>query len=232
MNFITLPKYWKAFTYVYFTLCFTDLFFLSFPQEFVDGHNIVKPLIMCSMIYYFISTFSDRKFYKWVLAAFVFSWFGDILLLGQEINELFFVAGLAAFLIAHLCYVTYFYRSSLRKIFSNRGISTLKVCTICFGVLLYAFMYTGLGALKVPVFLYVTAVTIMGVSALARSGRVNAESFTWTVLGAFTFIFSDSVIGYNKFIYPVPFAEVLIMLFYCLAQYWILKGFVLLESKK
>jgi uncharacterized membrane protein YhhN len=72
----------------------------------------------------------------------------------------------------------------------------------------------------------------MGVTALGRYARVNMDAFSYTVIGAFVFILSDSIIGYNKFVHEIPFADSLIMIFYCTAQYMILKGFVVLESDK
>jgi hypothetical protein len=50
------------------------------------------------------------------------------------------------------------------------------------------------------------------------------------MIGAFAFILSDSLIAYNKFIDEIPFANSLTMLFYCIAQYMILRGFIALRT--
>ncbi|MEJ0106730.1 MAG: lysoplasmalogenase family protein [Bacteroidota bacterium] len=46
---------------------------------------------------------------KWILFALFFSWAGDILLLFVADNASFFLAGLSAFLIAHIFYIFFFH---------------------------------------------------------------------------------------------------------------------------
>jgi uncharacterized membrane protein YhhN len=224
-------KAWSVFKWVFFTLSLADVIALNFSAEIYDFHMILKPLIMASAIYFLIRFLNHRRFYKTILLAFVLAWFGDILLLGQTIDELFFVGGLAAFLLSHIAYIYYFKKSAYRKISSYNGITALQVSIVIIAASLYLLMYTNLADFWIPVLLYVITIAIMGVTALGRYARVNMDTFSFTAIGAFVFILSDSIIGYNKFVAPIPFAESMIMLFYCTAQYMILKGFVVLESE-
>ena len=224
-------KIWKRFTWIYFMVCVADLIALNIPVRAYDFHTIVKPLIMVIPLYFLVRYLNRRTLYRWMLIAFLFSWLGDILLLGQSIDELFFVGGLSAFLFAHLAYIIYFKKSSYRKVIKHQGITVLQGGTVLIALSFYLLMYMNLGELWIPVLLYVTAIGFMGVTALGRYGRVNMDAFSYSVVGAFVFILSDSIIGYNKFVAPVPFAESIIMLFYCIAQYMILKGFVVLEKR-
>lgn len=225
-------KVWRWFSWVYFIICSADILALNISIESYDLHMIFKPLIMPTIIYFLIRFLSRRKFYKLILIAFVFSWLGDILLLGQSIGELFFVGGLSAFLIAHILYIFYFKKSSSIKSVKHQGIYFLQIATVFIAVSFYLLMFTSLGELWVPVLIYVAAIGLMGVTALERYGRVNMDAFSYTVIGAFVFILSDSIIGYDKFVASIPFAQSLIMTFYCYAQFMILKGFVALGDRK
>lgn len=223
-------KAWSVFTWVYFLISLADIVAMNVHIELYDFHMIFKPLIMPCAIYFLIRYLSHFKFYKTILVAFLFAWLGDILLLGQEIDELFFVGGLAAFLLAHLAYIIYFKKSSYGNMVKNQGVTLLQIGTVFIASSFYFLMYANLGELWVPVLLYVATIGLMGVTALGRYGRVHIDAFSYTVIGAFVFILSDSIIGYNKFVAPIPFAESMIMIFYCYAQYMILKGFIALED--
>lgn len=225
-------KVWRWFSWVYFIICAADVVSLNITVESYDFHMIFKPLIMTTIIYFLIRYLSRRKFYKLLLLAFVFSWIGDILLLGQGFNELFFVGGLSAFLIAHILYIIYFRKSSFRKRVKHQGIYFLQIATAFIALSFYLLMYTSLGELWLPVLIYVTAIGLMGIAALDRYGRVNIDAFSYTVIGAFVFVLSDSIIGYDKFVASIPFAQSLIMTLYCYAQFMILKGFVALDYHK
>ena len=225
-------KAWSVFKWVFITLSLADVIALNFSAEIYDFHMILKPLIMASAICFLVRFLNHIRFYKTMLLAFLLAWLGDILLLGQTIDELFFVGGLAAFLLSHIAYIYYFKKSAFRKTPSYRGITVLQLAIVIIAASLYFLMYTNLDELWVPVLLYVVTIAIMGVTALGRYARVNMDAFSYTVIGAFVFILSDSIIGYNKFVHEIPFADSLIMIFYCTAQYMILKGFVVLESDK
>src|SRR6267378_4043550 len=69
-------------------------------QEF---NVFIKPLIVPSLAaFYFKNTNSKNKLF--VLALF-FCWSGDVFLLFDHLNELFFMGGLGSFLIAHVLFI-------------------------------------------------------------------------------------------------------------------------------
>ena len=191
---------------------------------------LCKPLIMLSIIGFTYKYLREKTYYRIILFAFIFSWLGDVFLLGQSNHELFFVAGLASFLVAHILYAYYFYKSINKKWNQNKSIRVTQIFLLFLVVLFYMIMFPGLGELSLPVLFYVSAIGYMGILAVNRYKLVNSHSFWLVLLGAFSFILSDSLIGFTKFVNPIPFAHTLIMLFYCLAQYLILKGFVLDED--
>jgi len=59
---------------------------------------------------------------------------------------------------------------------------------------------------------------------VSRFGRVSLFSFEIVFYGAVLFLFSDSMLAYNKFVQPLPNAGLIIMASYMLAQYLIVLG--------
>ncbi|HDY82525.1 MAG TPA: lysoplasmalogenase [Halieaceae bacterium] len=149
-------------------------------------------------------------------AALVLSACGDILL---ELN--LFAPGLGSFLVAQLCYARHF--------FSRRGTGGLPYLRLAL-VLLLPLAVSGqvlpeTGDLMVPVAVYMTAITVMGLGA-ALHHKPSALLFT----GALLFIASDCMIGINRFVMPFSTARHAIMLTYYLGQLLILWG--VLTSEK
>jgi uncharacterized membrane protein YhhN len=92
----------------------------------------------------------------------------------------------------------------------------------CAGFFFY--LKPNLGSMQIPVLVYTIAISAMGVMAASRFGRVNLLSFELVFYGALFFIFSDSILAYNKFIDPLPASGIFVMSSYMLAQYFIVYG--------
>ena len=155
---------------------------------------------------------------NWLLGgALAFSTLGDICL---DLSG-FFVQGLAAFLLAHLIYVTVFVRNWQRpmRLTSNQVTSLLAL--LLYSLTLTTWLWPGLGKLALPVLFYVCALTLMVASAIAAHFRQS-----WIVWGALLFLISDSLIGINKFKTPVPAGGYLVWATYYLGQCGIALGFL------
>lgn len=115
-----------------------------------------------------------------VVAGLGWSLLGDVLLmLPQDL----FVAGLAAFLIAHLCYITAFSGAGggARAWGAFAGVAVVGACIL-------ALLWPRLGMLRLPVAAYVSVISTMAWQALARwrgtrapgrSARRSAASSSW-----------------------------------------------------
>jgi alkenylglycerophosphocholine/alkenylglycerophosphoethanolamine hydrolase len=144
-----------------------------------------------------------------------FSAIGDFLLAYDPVN--WFVLGLGSFLVAHI-----FYIFSLKPILPKAGIiKRLPIVALycLYGVSMFSFIYAGLGELFIPVFVYMTVLLVMGVTTL-----LSHKSNKWLIIGGISFIVSDSLIGLDKFYQEIPFASLLIMVTYYLAQFSLVKG--------
>ena len=222
---------WNKFTLVYTFICIIHLLVIQ-SVDYAYLNVFTKPLIMLSIIVLTIQFLKQYKHYKLILLSFVASLFGDVFLLWQARSDLFFLAGLASFLIAHLLYANYFYKSSNKTWNKNPKALVSQFLMILLVIGFYSLIYPGLVDLSIPVLFYVSTIGVMGILALNRYSHCNNASFWYILIGALSFIVSDSLIGFNKFVEPIANASVYIMLFYCLAQYLILKGFVLGEENE
>ena len=154
----------------------------------------------------------------WVLllAALTFSLAGDVFLMLPSDR---LVPGLAAFLIAHLCYVAAFGLPPF-----SVGVVLLAAAIAATGVVLLRRIRAGLvarGAAKlvIPVYMYVVAISAMVFCAIgtAFSGPTERGALA-AVVGALLFYVSDALIGWTRFVGPIANSRIAIMITYHLAQ--------------
>ena len=80
----------------------------------VIGNDVVKfiakPLLMITLIAFYAQSVSGNwsKTHKLMIAAFAFSWLGDVTLMFVYVNPNFFLAGLFSFLVTHILYAISF----------------------------------------------------------------------------------------------------------------------------
>ena len=147
--------------------------------------NATKPLLMPLLLAYFIAGLDGQRsgLTTWVKRALVFSWIGDLLLMGD--GELYFILGLLGFLGAQICYI-----SAFRPFVSQgpmRGRPWLILPYLIYWVVLLALLMGDLGPLLVPVLIYSLALLTMAVLALGLSPL--------TGVGGALFLISDSLIA-------------------------------------
>ncbi|MEN8211466.1 MAG: lysoplasmalogenase [Thermodesulfobacteriota bacterium] len=145
--------------------------------------------------------------------GFLFSDLGDIVL---ELNRTdYFVFGLAAFLVAHVFYISVFIRKPVLE--KHRSIIALIIIT--YGFALGLILIPNLGSMMIPVIAYLLVILTMGISA-----ALGADNHFLIITGACLFILSDSIIAVNKFLTPVFFSSFWIMTTYYSAQFCIISG--------
>jgi uncharacterized membrane protein YhhN len=201
---------------------------IAVAMDIAQLQLIFKPLIMLVLgIYYYTQSASMAKT---VMTAIIFSCIGDISLMFQGSSELYFMAGLGAFLIAHLCYImAYAQHIEKREGFGLNGVQKFRFSLpiALAGTGLITVLYAHLGGLKIPVTLYAIVLMVMVLQALFRYGYTNTVSFWFVFVGAAFFMISDSMIAVNKFLSSFELAGVGIMVTYILAQFLIIKGLIL-----
>ena len=146
-----------------------------------------------------------------IASGLAFSALGDLLL---ELQGRF-LAGLLAFLMAHLLYGSAFW-------LDVRDPAWPRVVPFAiWGALAWAALRPGLGALAGPVLFYLLAILAMMWRAWARVGRSRRgpESAWWAAAGALLFGLSDTLIALDRFRAEIPLARWPIILLYWAGQW-------------
>ncbi|UUU21030.1 lysoplasmalogenase [Streptomyces sp. DSM 40750] len=185
----------------------------SLAGGFTSGHVVAKPLLVPLLAAYTYACGGPRL----LLAALLFGWGGDVLLLSGA--EPAFLAGMGSFAMGHVCYLVLF-----GKVGKSR-----KTRQLPYGVV-YGFAYVfalvaavvslwpGLPAdLRLPVAGYSALLTAMAWAA-TRAGLVAG-------LGGALFVVSDMLIATGVAEWPQPpRPDLWIMLTYLAAQYLLVQG--------
>lgn len=206
-----------------------------------DGATLTKPLLMPLLACWLIA--EARRVWpmplRWLLAALVFSWFGDLLLMGA--SDLSFALGIAAFLVAQVLLVAAF--TSVRGIRFRRSIVQLsaeparglvaqqRLLLLAFAAYYVAFLsilWPTAGPFRIPVAVYGIAILAMAASALNLVGRMPSKPAWVTFGGALLFVASDSLIALEAFgpMEPSAVHSALVMATYVVAQGLIAVGLV------
>jgi len=157
---------------------------------------------------------------RWILCGIACSLVGDVLLM---LPQNLFVPGLIAFLFGHLCFLGAFLGDSR---FAARP--WLLLTSLGYGAINLCFLWSSIAtALRMPVLVYVLVLACMAGQAMVRA-RVLAQSHDaqarragLAAAGALMFMLSDSVLAWNRFHAPIPWANVWVLSTYYLALYWI-----------
>jgi uncharacterized membrane protein YhhN len=190
--------------------------------------KICKPLLVPVLILYFILSLKNQsireltKLKTWILLALFFSWAGDVLLMFQQDDPNFFLAGLSSFLFAHIFYIIFFHKL---RVFENIPAKPLflVLLVIYYGALVW-WLNPYLGDMKLPVRIYGIVISFMCMLALHMLFLRNRTAGRYMMLGAVLFVVSDSLLAINKFYSSFELAGVLIMLTYGMAQLLIVTG--------
>jgi uncharacterized membrane protein YhhN len=189
-------------------------------------YYVAKPLLIPALLVLLFFTKSSVPGKYLLLTGLFFSWMGDVFLLFENRNELFFIVGLASFLTTHFFYIIYFLRirSSNTSLLKKRPV--LIVLVLLYGITLVWMLYPHLGDLKIPVIAYATVICTMLLCSLHIFLKVERKTAVYFLIGAAAFVISDSLLAIDKFYQPFAYAGVFIMLTYCAAQYFIVQGFI------
>ncbi|MGN8275006.1 lysoplasmalogenase [Pseudomonas sp. SMN5] len=174
---------------------------------------LVKPMPVLALLGW-LHDAPPGEYRRWISLGLIFSVVGDVLLAWP--GDLF-VFGLGAFLLAHLAYLKA-YLSDCRR----QALLPLALALGIGAMLLAILISSGLGPLLFPVLVYGLVISAMLWRALARLGTDVPQRSAWlAAAGAAAFVFSDSLIGINRFVSPFQTAPYLIIVSYWLGQWGI-----------
>ncbi len=191
---------------------------------------IIKPLLMPVLaLYFFLASASHPvRARQWIITGLFFSAAGDTLLMFAGRDEMYFLSGLLAFLLAHLCYIAAFihFRGDQSGYLSRNKMAVLPL--LLFVMAFIALLWDDLSSsLRWPVTGYALVIGTMAASCLNLKGITPRLGFTSAMSGALAFMLSDSILALVKFkpgFDSIPWPHFWIMLTYLSGQFLIARG--------
>ena len=192
-----------------------------------DYRYFSKTLILPVLLLYFFQSskyLAETNLRKAVVAALIFSWVGDVLLLFPNL----FLFGLGAFLMAHICYILSFKLAQFSP-FSIGNVNFIRLFFVNLPIYIAAaFVYyliqPNLSEMKIPVVIYLIVIVMMVTTARERYQKTIPASFWQVFVGGVMFMISDAILAINLFFKPFPESGVLVMGTYIIAQFLIVRG--------
>lgn len=197
-------------------------------QGLVGLHQVFKPLAMVLLIAGVVASWGrfaspacqdnadrgpgagSRRFVGLLVAGLAFSLVGDVFLMLKG----FFIPGLAAFLVAHICYIALF-RQGVAWFPNRRALAG----TLAAGAVMYAFLFPRLDpVLKVAVAAYTVVIALMAAQAIGRATVLRDKAAAGVAAGALFFMLSDSLLAINRFALPLPLSQLWVLGTYYAAQ--------------
>lgn len=186
---------------------------------FLQIHNSILLIssVISSIVYLFFLKYHNLN-YKWVpkglstallciycyfncielialsiCAAVFFSCIGDIFLALK--NEKYFMYGLISFLIAHILFSKAFYSNFNTQALIQGEHIFIFISLIIYSIFILKILSPKLGKFKIPVYIYICALIIMGFGSI-----YSIYSNICLIFGILFFIISDSLLAIQKFI--------------------------------
>ena len=159
-----------------------------------------------------------KAYKKTVLLGLLFCLIGDSFLLFES----FFLYGLTSFLVGHLCFLFAFVK---QQGFQWPLVPGIFLSSIASTILFLC--YDNLGALLLPVLVYIGVILIMSWQGIALQRQNKHFTFRYVGWAVGLFLFSDAVLALNKFYIPFAYSGVLI-----LSTYWLAISLIALSVSK
>lgn len=198
-----------------------DMVFLSTG----DPNRIFsKPLLMPLLIWLYVSEIDKHNtFTRLIIAALFFSWLGDIFLMFDSIDSIYFILGLSSFLTTHILYILYFLRISGNGSYLKQRPLMLLVI-VAYTIELLYILWPRLDMMRIPVTVYALVISTMLATAAWQYGKIKSAIALLFTAGALLFVLSDSALALNRFHDPIPGGGIFVMLTYVAAQTMIVLG--------
>jgi uncharacterized membrane protein YhhN len=190
---------------------------LLIRAEFKDNHQqrvIFKPLSTTLLVVIILISMlvdaGNLPFKAAILLGMLFCFGGDVALMYDSKKA--FLIGLVLFLIGHIVYtvVMVVYNG-----FVFKGYLSIAI-VILIGLPIFAYIYSGLGSMKIPVIFYMVVISLMLNSAILtfESSYFNSPQAWLLAVGAALFYLSDVALAINKFKKPFALNRLSLYLYY------------------
>ncbi|MEZ4615588.1 MAG: lysoplasmalogenase [Caldilineaceae bacterium] len=169
--------------------------------------------ILILIVAFVASTPTTRAYQAAIVIGLLFAVVGDIMLMLPTDR---FVAGLVSFLVTHLCYIIAFATQTRWPVWSPWALFVPLYAGV-----IYALLHRHLGALRVPVMVYMAAIVVMAWQGVTLADQQRMLWAHAAGVGSILFVISDSVLALNRFRHPVAGAQLIVLSTYYVAQWLI-----------
>ncbi len=194
------------FVYYVIIVLLTLFVTLLIRAEFAGNQKLIyifKPLsttlvIIAAVLSLFVPEKYNLNYTLAIILGLLFSYGGDIALMFKSRRA--FMMGLVLFLIAHVVYSIVF---TVYSGFVKWDLISALIL-ILLAIIIYFYLYSGLGKMKFPVLIYVLIISFMMNRAISTfSGKFFNETQAFIIsIGAGLFYISDLILAINKFKKP------------------------------
>jgi alkenylglycerophosphocholine hydrolase len=211
------------------TLVLTAADWFGLWRNWGKAMYFIKPAVLLAMIAWSYQLSGWQGAMAWFGAGLVFSLAGDILLMWPK---RWFLAGMLAFMCAHLAYIVGFNQTFpplQPAIFLLLLVAAVPGFLVMPTVLRSMSQKAEHGYLRIPVLIYSLEISLMLFSALLCLLRPDwPPGAAWlAVVGAALFFTSDSLLAYRDFVRPFPHGVVWVHVTYHLGQLLLIAGALL-----
>ncbi len=191
---------------------------------------VAKPATMLGLVLWFATTLPavPAPAGNWFLLGMGISLTGDIFLM---LPPDYFIKGLLAFLLGNLAYIVAF--NLPQAIFQPLSLGFLTVIGTVFLFLIRritrALRANKQGKLIGPVIAYATVLGLTFFSTLSTFLRTTwpPQAAVLAAIGGGLFVISDGILGWNRYVNPIPNARLLTIITYHLSQLFLATSFLL-----
>ena len=213
---------WEDFMIIFLILTLLSALLEAFAvaRNIQRLETVAKPAVMVFLFLWLYATTGLQGSALWFGLGILFSLAGDLLLMVSL--DRYFLLGLAAFLAAHILYITGFRDAIL----SLSGWSLILLVLIAINVsrllrrIVGAMRANKNDALVLPVLIYGTVISVMLYAAMSTiyDPRWKTSAALFASLGAILFVASDVLLAWMKFVSPLKNGRVWNITLYHLGQ--------------
>lgn len=207
------------------SLIFAALESLALWKHWSRLEYVAKPAVMIFLFIWLAASTGMNGSLIWFGLGILFSLLGDVLLMISL--DRMFLAGLVAFLLAHIAYLIGF----------NIPLPVFSAWSLVFAVMVglggtriirRILDAIGNGRMRKPVVVYSVVISLMLLSAMMKLTDVTwiANASALVSLGAFLFYLSDIVLAWNKFVAPIQHGRIYNIGLYHLGQITLIAGVI------
>jgi uncharacterized membrane protein YhhN len=209
-------------------LIFAALESLSLWKKWTRLEYLAKPAVMIILFLWLSTSIGLSGASLWFGLGILLSLTGDVLLM-ISLDRLF-MAGLVAFLLAHLAYLIGFnvpipeisaWGFALAIIVGLGGMRVIRR-------ILTALAANGQVRMQTPIIIYGTVISLMLLSAMMKMTDItwNTNAATLVGVGAFLFYISDIILAWHKFVAPIQHGRIYNIGAYHLGQIALIAGVI------